>query len=388
MHVLLDLRTLYRLPSASRAYLLALLDSVFPALREGDQITALKRAGDVLPFRPIQHESVQYYDAVHKPRRRKGYQELNDLVQELRPDVYWSADPYLRYPVAPVGKRLYYALSLETLPPFIEMADASWRERLRWLWRAHPQLQTADVMICPNHLLAVAYVAHLGLSARHRTVVVPNGVHSLFRRYTEEEVLEVRRKWLIPKRYVLMVGETHDAESLAIPLQALAQSEEVSSITCVILGDKTLPSALRETIRDGHLEGLVRFLDEDELSLADVAAIHSGALVTFDPMRTADYRPTALRSMACGTPVICAAGALSEELYGNAVMRVRPTSPTEWAQAYTGLVLSTVLRERQIERGEKFVLERTWTATAKVSFHTLHAMCENRLDGTLGKMRA
>ncbi len=364
---------------------MALLDSIFPALRDGDCITVLKQAGHPFPLRQIEHESIRYLDAECKARRHAGRMELNEIVQMLRPDIYWSADPYVHFPSPLKGKKLYNVLSLETLPPFIDMADASWRERLKWLWTAHPQLLQADALFCPNHALAVAYVAHLGLKTRRKTVVVPNGIHPIFRHHTDEEILEVRRTWLIPKRYVLLVGDTHNLDALEIPLQALARSEEVSSMTCVILGDADLAEELKETIRECHLEGMVRFLDENALSHAEISAIYSGALITFEPMQTADYRPTVLRSMACGTPVICAAGALSEELYGNAVLRVHPTDVSEWLKAYTALVLSTVLRERQIARGDKYVTTCTWTATAKMSMHVLRAMFEARTDGPLSK---
>ncbi len=386
MHVFLDLRTLHRLPSASRAYLLALLDSIFPALREGDALTVLKLAGEPLPIRLIEHERIRYQEMQYKARRRRGRKELNALVQALEPDFYWSADPYVRFPVTSRGGKLRNVLSLESLPPFIDMAEASWRERLKWLWRAHPQLQAADALLCPNHALAVAYVAHLGLKTRRKTVVVPNGVHPIFRHHSEEEILNVRRTWLIPKRYVLMVGSSRNVDALEIPLKALARCEDVSPTTCVIIGDEALPEKLKEIIRDCHLEGMVRFLNESVLSLAELSAIYSGALVTLEPMQTADYRPTILRSMACGTPVICAAGALSKELYGNAILGVHPTDTSEWAKAYTALVLSTVLRERQIERGNKRVAENTWTATAKLSLHVLRAMYEQRVSGALSKV--
>ncbi len=349
-------------------------------------MTILKLAGEPFPLRQIEHASIQYIDAECKARRRSGRYELMALVEALRPDVYWSADPYIRFPPPPPGKPLYPVLSLETLPPFLDNADGGWRKKLHWHWKAQAQLVQAQAIICPNHMLAVAYVAHLGLRSRHKTVVVPNGVHPIFRRHTEEEILEVRRKWLIPKRYVLLVGDARNADALAIPLGALARSEEVSSMACVVLGDAGLPEALRETIRDCHLEGMVRFLDAETVPVADVSTIYSGALVTFDPMQSAEYRPTVLQSMACGTPVICAAGALSEELYGNAVLRVHPTDTNEWAQVYTALVLSTVLRERQIARGAAYVAERTWTATAKISFHLLRALVEKRFEGSLSKV--
>ncbi len=386
MHVFLDLRTLNLLPSASRFYLLALLDAIFPTLREGDRLTVLRGEGDQFPFRRIDHPAIVYCTMFAPARSARGEHELDRIAAIERPDVYWSADPLIRPPMGLKGKELIIAFSVETLALFKENVSPSWWKRSRAARRARHIWASAHAFFCPSHAFEVLFVAQQGLSVRRRTVVVPNGVHPIFRRHTEEEILTVRRRWLLPKRYVLMAGSSQDAESLKTPLQALAMSEEVSTITCVILGDESLQELLRETIRECHLEGLVRFLDEAKLSYADRSAIYSGAIVTFDPIQDYAYRATVLRSLACGTPVICAATPESEELYGNAVLRVHPTDPAEWGKAYTTLMLSNVLRERQIARGEARVVERTWTATAKLSMHLLRAIVEGRAPRTLSKL--
>ncbi len=365
---------------------MALLDAFFPALHDEDKLTVLYWDGEVFPLRQIDHPAIDYRAMRYAARSFRGERELNAAVQRLQPDVYWSADPVVRPPQTPRAKRLYTAFSMELLSSLSEELRFKWWELLRWQRTSSQSLEIADVLFCPSHTFAVALIAQLGLNTRRRAVVIPNGVHPIFRRHTDEEVTQIRRKFLLPKRYVLMVGTSSVIERLATPLQALAQCEEVSSLPCVIVGDRGLPDALRETIRDCHLEGLVKCFVEDEIPLAELSTLYSGAMVTFEPMQSANYRLTVLRSMACGTPVICAASAVTEELYGNAVLRVHPTDVTEWVKAFTAVMLSSVLRERQIARGVACVQERTWTTTAKMSMHILRALVEGRATKNLNKL--
>ena len=84
---------------------------------------------------------------------------------------------------------------------------------------------------------------------------------------------------------------------------------------------------------------------------------------------------TIAQALTCGAPVICAAGASNKELFGNAVRRVHPTDPAEWAKAFSAVTLSTALCERLARRAQAQMAERTWTATAKALFAVGRELC-------------
>lgn len=366
MHILFDLRTVDALPEADRIYLIALVDGLLPALGEGDRVTVLLAKGHPLPLSPIEHPAVAYLEAEHAGRTPAGAAELTRLARRLHLDVYWSADPLMRPPSRP-HRRPKTVFAVEALPHVSDPGRFGLLERLWWHLTARARLLEADALVCPSHAQEVRLIAALGLRTRRRTHVVPNGVRPVFRQHSEVEVLEARRRWLVPRRYALMVGRAEGRHNLDTPLRALAGNEEVSSTTCVIVGDATPPPVLRAFIRDFHLEGMVRHIDAAALPPADLSALYSGASVTFEPSLSADYRPTILQSMACGTPVICSASAVNGELFGNAALRVHPTDAAEWGKAFTALTLSAGLRERLVARGLDCVGGRTWTAAAKAS---------------------
>ena len=375
MRILFDLRTLDQLPRTVRHYLAALVDSFLPALAPGDEVTVLLAKGAQRPFQQIEQASVAYLEAEHAARSAAGAWELQGLVARREVEVYCSADPLIRPPGPVKGRPVRVIFAVEELEHFLGARRFSWRERLRWRFVARPRLLAADALLCPSHALAVRLIANAGWGARRRTRVIANGVHPIFRRYSEEAVLAVRRRWLVPRRYVLMVETAGSADCLEVPLRALAQNEEVSSVTCIVVGRKGLPAVLREAVRDCHLEGMVRFLPIDELPAVDLAALMSGAVALFEPVRETDFRPTIAQALACGAPVICAAGVSNKELFGNAVLRVHPTDPAEWAKAFSAVMLSTALCERLAKRAQEQMAERTWTATAKAVFAVGRELC-------------
>lgn len=364
---------------ATRYYLAAIVDSLLPALEEEDRVTILFNHTLRFPFPLIEHPSVQYRMMRCRARGKRGALELQALIRTDCPDIYWSADPLIRPPAAPAGKRIRTVFAVEELLHFTHSSVFSWRERISWRLHAAHRLLTADAIVCPSHALRVHLVAHVGLRLRRRIQIIPNGVLPIFRRHTEEEIVSVRRKWLVPKRYVLMTEQAGTDDYLETPLKALALSYDASSITCVIVGRPELPELLRETIRDGHLEGLVRFIDATQLPISDLSTLYSGASVIFDPSQRVDYRPAMLQGMACGTPIICAASAANKELYGNAALVVHPTDPAEWSAAFIDLTLSSTLRDRLRQRGEACAARFTWTATVKASFALARSLLQEVL---------
>lgn len=376
MHVLFDLRTLSQLPIATRYYLAAIVDSLLPAIEENDRVTILFDTRFQSPFPRLEHPAVTYYTPTHAARRKGGHAELNALVRRDCPDVYWSADPLIRPPTSPSGKHIKIIFAVEELLHFTHQRAFPWRERLRWRFQAAHRLLSADAIVCPSHALRVHLVAHVGLRLRRRTHIIPNGVLPIFRQHTDEEISDVRRKWLVPKRYVLMIEQAGAVDYLETPLKALALSDDVASFTCIIIGRPELPELLRETIRDGHLEGMIRFIDSTKMKIGDLSVLYSGASVMFDPSQRADYRPAMLQAMACGTPIICAASNANKELYGNAVLVVHPTDPAEWSQAFIDLTLSSVLRERLQTRSLACANRFTWTSTVKQSFMLARTLLE------------
>lgn len=353
---------------SAAVYMADMVDAFLPALEEGDRVTILMCLNTYLPWELIEHPSVQYAFAHERPRSAAGRRELNQLVQRVAPDVWWSADTALAPPTKNKRRPLQ---AIYAIQDFHYLLGTRCKRRFwGWLyrWKARQHLMSADAIVCPNKAIATHTVHVLGIATRRKIAIMPSGIHPIFRMHSKDEILRMRRALLIPQRYVLIVSTTATADYVRPVLEALGSNAEVSSVTCVILGDAGLPSALREPIRDCHLEGMVRFVNSAKVTPAIQAALYSGALVLFEPSQDLAYLPSILRAMACGTPVVCAANAAHEDQFEKAVLRVHPTDAREWRQALTALMLSTTLYDRQVQRGLTFVTQATSTAMAKQAF--------------------
>lgn len=352
-----------------------MVDAFLPALDEGDEVTIFLGTSTHLTWGRIEHPSVRYVEASQKhPRRRAGAIELRKLVEQVKPDIWWSADTTLSPPKTKrhVCKSVYGVADLSTL---LAIGKGPFWRRYLHQRRSSQNLMRADAIICPTKAISTRLIQLIGLSARHKTFMIANGVHPVFRQHSAEEILTVRRKHLIPQRYVLTTGSVSTAQFLTPVLKAMGTSEEVSSITCVVLGDAELHDLLRDEIRDCHLEGMVRFIDVKSLTPVEESVLYSGAAMLFEPSQALTFPYSILRALATGTPVICTANATNKELYGQAVLRVHPTDVREWMQAFTALTLSSTLRERQIERGLACAQNLTTTAMAKASFAFARLLC-------------
>lgn len=354
MHILFDLRSLTLLPVAVQIDLATMFDRLIHALKEDMHATLLVSQDSPIPRH--EHASTSYITTEKPAHSHAAWRELKSIVKHIQPTHYWSPDLRILPP-----RNLPVIFMIQELKTLLRPQGTSWFKRWHLSRRIQNNLLLARSVICTSHALKVRMIATFGYFLRRKLEVIHNGIHPLFRKHTVAEITKIRRQFLIPKTYIMMVGDTPNV--FLTPLRALGRAEEVAVFSCVIVGPKTLQADLRETIRDCHLEGLIRFIDDENVSYQELSTLYSGATVTFESTQRGDYRPTILQSLASGTPVICAAGNDAHELYGNAVLGVHPTQASEWAKAYESIILSATLRERLNERGERCVEEKRWSIT-------------------------
>lgn len=362
MHILFDLRTLERLPVAHQIDLVSMWDRILPTIEADMRITLFVTSDAKLPR--FDHPAITYVSSGKNHHRKASREELSAVIKRHRPTHYLSPDPRL----PPPREIPSFFIISELTHLFADVKRGLFKKWRRFrVLRRH--LASVSGIICPSHALFVRLVAAFGWFIRHKCRIVHHGVHPAFRTHTTNEITLMRRKFLIPKAYAILLGDS--IETLKIPLQALGRCEEVSAITCIIVGPSHLSHALRETIREAHLEGLIRFIDDDHLTMHQLSTLYSGAVVTFEPSCGADYRPAILQSMASGTPIICAASTDHDELYGNATVVVHPSSITEWMKAFEMIILSSLLRDRLIARGFDCVAEKGWGKTWRNIYNIL-----------------
>lgn len=237
-------------------------------------------------------------------------------------------------------------------------ADPGFRERKRARYR--DIAERAERIVFPSNATRRAYLGHFP-QARERAAVVYEGVAPSFAPLPAARVEPVRRRFGLPERYALYVGEVSLRKNLVGQARGLAASG--TGLPWVWVGSNSYgaPEIVAEVekvpglrvVRTGYLPG-------DALP-----AVYCGAtLLTFASFSEGFGLP-ALEAMACGTPAVVAdRGALPEITAGSA-LEVDPEAPEAIGDAIRRLVEDEALRRELGRRGLERAREFSWQRTAR-----------------------
>jgi glycosyltransferase involved in cell wall biosynthesis len=227
-----------------------------------------------------------------------------EIVETHRPrrcDVFhapWIDGAMLRSPV-PMVVTLHDLVPLKRRGEYLR---SGLRFKLRYL-----AVQRATRVIVPTRVVAEEAMEGLGIP-RERIAVIPEAPAPQLHLRPEAEIEAVRRRYGLPKEYLLWVGRltTPDPRKR---VAALARAPR--RMPLVLVG--ATGSWARE-LPDVTLTGA--------LSDDDLAAIYSGAHALVFPSDDEGFGLPPVEALACGTPVAASdVPALREVLDGRAILR-------------------------------------------------------------------
>ncbi len=196
-----------------------------------------------------------------------------------------------------------------------------------------------------------------------RIVVIPEAAAPHFQPQPPEEVERVRRRYNLPRRYLLTVGTIEPRKNLTRLAQAcgpLFAEGEVEAL--VVVGAR------------GWLEGeFFRYLAEcpwrDRIILAghvadaDLPALYTGAAVTVQPSLYEGFGLPILEAMACSSPVCASLTSSLPEVGGGAALYFDPFVTEHITdvvrRALTDGALAAEMRRKGLERAQEYSWERT-----------------------------
>jgi glycosyltransferase involved in cell wall biosynthesis len=178
----------------------------------------------------------------------------------------------------------------------------------------------------------------------------------------------VRRKYSLPKQYILYVGDVNwnkNVIGLLRAFVALRKRNEFSQIKLVLVGRAFYEDKLPETqqinqcIREHDLEHMV--IRPGNVPLDELACFYSLASVYVQPSYYEGFGLPVLEAMACGCPVVCTNTSSLKEIAGPA-LQVSP-KPED---LLTGIMkMVTMERKVQIQRQFVWVKQFTWKRVAR-----------------------
>lgn len=201
---------------------------------------------------------------------------------------------------------------------------------------------------------------------RENVVVIPLGVSPLFAPSSEAAMERVRRRYHLPRRYILSVGGLSRRKGSIDLLEAFGQLGDVG-MTLVICGrDGHGAEEAKDSLRALGLRGRVRLLGHIPRD-SDLVPLYSGASAFVQASLYEGFGLAILEAMACGTPVVACRGGAIPEVAETAAMLVNPGEPRRLKSAMEEVLQDEDVRQDLVSRGLRRADEFTWAATARAT---------------------
>jgi glycosyltransferase involved in cell wall biosynthesis len=357
-NVLLDTRMLVGKQTGVGRYLTHLVQEMIAIAPPDLSFSALCLREDKLPDGIIRH----VLDGM-----ASGARPLGPLQQFVVP---WS--------VRQAGCNLYHYSSFDPpwlLPrPFVTTCydieplrhPELFSTRIVWYYRIFTiGLQRAERIFVISESTGRDLVDLLHISPE-RIKVTYLGVDSSFHPVKNPDTLAmVRKRYILPERYVLYLGNTMPHKNLPRLIAAMAYvHQQEPDVKLLLAGhrDKYRP-IIERAIATADLENVVRFLGD--ILEGDLPVILNEAQVFAYPSLYEGFGLPVLEAMACGTPVVTSNCSSLPEVVGDCAIKVNPENPSAIGDGILRLLLNPAEGKHFSNAGIQRAHQFTWRSCAE-----------------------
>lgn len=239
-----------------------------------------------------------------------------------------------------------------------------------YTWLDIQAARRARALIAVSHHTRQDIIRHLHYPA-DRIYVTYEAAGADLGPASPEAIAAVRRRYGLPERFVLYLGDTDRRKGLPRLMSALARYREnhpEDTVALVIAGPRHRPDGrlfldLAGIAAGLGLTGQVRFLGP--VPEEDKAALYSAATVFALLSEYEGFGLTPLEAMACGTAVLVSATSSLPEVVGEAGLLVDPADEAAVVAALERLLLDADLRAGLGRKGRERAATFTWERTAR-----------------------
>ena len=361
------INTLYLLPGrvgGTEIYIRNLLQALLSMDKENEYIIFINR------------ESVGLFDDIANPRTRIISRPVQATYRSLR--VLWE-QLILPFQIRHHGIDLL--LSAGNTTPFfcrsvnmviihdLQHINQPWN--FPWYWRIPLGIITrlsalsADCIITVSDSVRKDLEKYYRLSS-DRIYVFYNGIdETLFYPRRKEEILEVKRRYNLPDRFIFYPAASLPHKNHSRLLEAFKQVKAQTGDLKLILtgardyGYETIEAKIREL-----------GLNEDVISLGwlpyrDVALIYCATQALVFPSLHEGFGMPVIEAMASGVPVVCSNIPPLREIAGDAALLVDPYNTSEIVKALLSVLDDSSLRDSLIRKGLERAKLFSWKNTAR-----------------------
>lgn len=210
-------------------------------------------------------------------------------------------------------------------------------------------------------------VDHLRLRSDGVTAISLAASSSFYKR-TSFVIETARKKYEIPKNYVLYVGDINYNKNLPFLIKVMSH---IPDITLVIAGAAVKNTSIREgklirdTIQQQGSGKYVRLVDS-VASQDDLIALYSGAKAYVQPSLYEGFGLPVIEAMRCKTPVVSSCGGSLSEVVSDAGLQFNPTDAGGCESMIRKVLrMDDSERARMVRKAYEYSLKFSWERTAQ-----------------------
>jgi glycosyltransferase involved in cell wall biosynthesis len=300
-----------------------------------------------------QHPEVQKYLPlnIRQPEKNKigSLWRTFCIVEDIKKDkldVYHGLSNELPMRRAPHVKMVLtvHDLIFMRFPEYYGIIDVN-----IYKWKLKNACRNADIIVAVSQQTANDLKDFLDVDERKLRVIY-QGCHPSF--YKAAAVEEVRKKYELPKEYLLYVGTLEKRKNAGLILKALSRLK--NKIPLVLVGKPTKYIAdLEGIIKQYHLRDRVKFIHN--AAFADLPALYQGASLFIYPSVFEGFGIPIVEAIASGVPVITSNGSCFSEAGGPDCIYVNPSNPEELADAITMVLDNAGLRTTMVDGSKTYI---------------------------------
>ena len=255
----------------------------------------------------------------------------------------------------PVGIRHSKVKSVVSIHDLIFMRYPEYYNTIdRWIyrWKFRRACRIADRIIAISECTKREIISFFSVPAEKITVVY-QGCHPQFHQaVTDEKKQEIRKKYGLPKNFLLYVGSIESRKNLLLAVKALSRLP--SNIHLVAIGKSTSYQKKVETYaRQFGLESQLHI--RNNFLFSDLPAVYQSAAVFIYPSFFEGFGIPVIEALSSGVPVIAATGSCLEEAGGTSSVYVNPEDDYELAAKIFEIINDESLANRMKEAGKIYV---------------------------------
>lgn len=192
-----------------------------------------------------------------------------------------------------------------------------------------------------------------------------------------ESVSELIKKYQLPKKYLLYVGDINYNKNIPQLIKSLKFLDD--ELELVLFGKNFTPQDIPEwhwietQLALSDVAARVRFLSsvEDDKELS---ALYSGAAVYVQPSLAEGFGLPVLEALQCKTLVVSSNATSLPEVGGTHVQYADPVAESLAAAVRTQLELTPTERENRLNEGYNWARSFTWKKTAEATYQVYQSI--------------